>query len=311
MVYKQTTDAHAIDLERQEVRHQRMLEGNSEFFNPWQYRMFSTLVVEGFYRSLNSLVSSIDRVESFLFFRFLQNILIFFIADLYFRALSIPNPWLRITGHLILAFSMSHSVFQSDLSFNTYFDILFYLLAAWLILKEYYMWVLPVVAVAAFNRETSALIPALLVVPFINWKERKIPLSILKIGIAAGVVFVVVFISVRLYYGFRPAVGIHGMSTMRDYFLFNLGFFRIYPELMGTVSFLPVVVVLFLKRLPEILRKWFWVVCPVWFVIHFVYTTAVETRLFLVPQALIFIPAFLILIDSWYKDGKSTELIAS
>lgn len=311
MVYKQATDSHAVDLERQEVRHQRMLDGDSEFFNPWQYRMFSTLVAEGFYRGLNSIIPSMDRVKSFLLFRFLQNLLIFFVADLYFRALNIRNPWLRLTGQLILAFCMAHSVFQSDLSFNTYFDILFYLLAAWLILKKYYIWIIPVTAVAAFNRETSALIPAMLVIPFINWKARRIPWSVLKPGIVAGILFILVFVSVRVYYGYRPAVGIHGMTTIRDYVLFNMKFFRIYPELLGTLAFLPIVVLVYLKRLPEMLRTWFWIICPIWFVIHFVYTTAVETRLFLVPQALIFIPAFLLLVESWYKDNESTEFTAS
>lgn len=313
VVYKQATDGNAIKLEEQEVRHQRMLVGDSEFFNPWQYRMFSTLVVEGFYRSLHGISPSVDHKIAFLVFRFLQNILIFFIADLFFSALKIANPWLRLSGQMILAFCMAHSVFQSDLSFNTYFDILFYLLAGWSILREKYIWIIPITVAAAFNRETSALIPVMLVVPFINVKERSVPAAILKIGVIAGVLFVAVFISVRLFYGYRLSAGIHGMSTVSDFFFFNIKFFRMYPELVGTLSFLPIVVILYLRRLPKILQTWFWVICPAWFLIHFTYTTAVETRLFLVPMAIIFIPAFLLLIEGWYREvnnpvySKSSE----
>lgn len=307
IVYEQAADSNAVDLDTQLVRHERMLAGESEFFNPWQYRIFSTFVVEGFYQAVHFVVPKVDKVTSFLIFRFLQNLLIFFIAYLYYKSLGIRNPWLVLTGICILSFSMAHSVFQSDLSFNTYFDILFYLLSGWLILREKYIWVVPLMLVAALNRETSLLIPALLVVPFIQWKKMTIPGNIFKIGAAAVIVFFMVFIGVRLLYGYPPAEGIHGMKGLSDYLLFNIRFMRMYPELIGTLGFLPIVVVLFLRRLPLRLQQWFWVVCPAWFAIHLAYSTAVETRLFLVPQALIFVPAFLYLIEDWYKKQGATQ----
>jgi hypothetical protein len=150
------------------------------------------------------------------------------------------------------------------------------------------------------NRETSLLIPAMLVLPFIQWKERKIPRAILVPGLLSTLVFFVAFISVRVYYGYRAPEGINGMTSVSEYLLFNLRFFRLYPELIGTLAFLPLVIIIFLKRLPRLLQYWFWIICPAWFGIHFVYSTAVETRLFLVPQILVFIPAFLWLIENWY-----------
>ncbi|MBX2971064.1 MAG: hypothetical protein KF803_16980 [Cyclobacteriaceae bacterium] len=307
IVYEQATDANAIDLQRQEERHLRMLEGNSEFFNPWQYRMFSTVVTEGFYRVIHAIVPTVDRTQCFLLFRFLQNLLIFFVADYYFRALAVHNPLLRLVGVTLLGVSMAHSVFQSDLSFNTYFDILFYVLGALLILREKYVWLIPLMAVAAFNRETSALIPAMLVVLHINWPKLSIPKPVLLYGLASGLVFVFVFVGVRLYYGFQPAEGIHGMRSITDYLIFNLKFFRMYPELIGTLLIVPFVIVFYLKRLPAVIQKWFWLVCPIWFVIHLCYSTAVETRLFLVPQALIFIPALLILVEGWYTNSLQVQ----
>jgi hypothetical protein len=253
-----------------------------------------------------------DKTVSFLLFRFLQTLLIFYIANSYYQALAIRNPWLILSGMLIMAFSMAHSVFQSDLSFNTYFDILFYLIAGLLIIRKKYIWIIPLMVLAALNRETSLLIPGMLVIPFITWKPFHIQRNILLISaFAVTGMFSICFIGVRIYFGYPPAEGINGMRGLTDYLFFNLRFFRTYPELMGTLAFLPLVVILFLKRLPIILQQWFWVVCPVWFLIHFAYSTAVETRLFLVPQVLIFIPAFLWLIENWYGQSEAkTEIQA-
>ncbi len=307
IVYEQATDSIAIDLETQLVRHERMLSGESEFFNPWQYRVLSTYLVEGFYQTIHFVIPQVDKIYAFLFFRFLQNVLIFYIAFLYYQSIGVRNPLLILTGICILSYAMAHSVFQSDLSFNTYFDIFFYLLGGWLIIREKYVWIIPLMFVAALNRETSLLIPAMLVVPFIQWKRMIIPGNVLRIATASVFAFFVVFIGVRVFYGYQPSEGIHGMKGFADYLLFNIRFKRMYPELIGTLSFLPIMVLLFLRILPLLLQQWFWVVCPVWFAIHLAYSTAVETRLFLVPHALIFIPAFLYLIEDWYKRQLVTQ----
>jgi hypothetical protein len=303
IVYQQATHTDAISLDEQLVRHQRMLDGNSEFFNPWQYRVFSTYVSEAFADTVRFFVPSIGKAYAFLGLRFIQNIVIFILAGLYFRRLAIENPWLRLSGILILGFCMAHSVFASDLSINTYFDIIFYLTAAILILKNKYFWIVPLMFVAALNRETSALIPLMVVLPAINWKERLIDRNRLWAGAAAGIVFLVVFFSIRAYYGYREAMGINDMTSIKEFFLYNIKFKRMYLQMIGTLGFLPIVVVLFLNKLSPTLRTWFWIVVPVWFIIHLCYSAAVESRLFLVPQALIFVPAFLQLINRWYTEN--------
>jgi len=300
VVYKQATDLNAISIEDQIVRHQRMLDGESEFFNPWQYRILSTYLAEGFHQLLNNVSSRIDKPISFLLFRFLQNLLIFYIAKSYFQSLNIRNPWLILTGILIMTFSFAHSVFRSDLSFNTYFDILFYLLAALLIMRAQVVWLIPLMFFAALNRETSLLIPGMLIIQFITWKPFSVNYKIFGITVTSVVAFAIGFVGVRLYFGYSPPAGIHGMTTFLDFFVFNLKFKTMYPELIGTFAFLPLVVIIFLTRLPFVLQRWFWLVVPTWFFIHLAYSTAVETRLFLVPQVLIFIPAFLWLIENWY-----------
>jgi hypothetical protein len=110
-------------------------------------------------------------------------------------------------------------------------------------------------------------------------------------------------VAVRAYFGYQPAVGIHGMTSPKDFFMFNITFFRMYPLLLGTLSVIPIVVMFNLGNLPAILRHWFWLIVPFWFLIHLAKGTAVETRLFLVPQVIIFLPAFLLLIDHWYVEN--------
>lgn len=300
VVYRQATDQQAISLGEQEARHMKMLRGDSEFFNPWQYRIFSTYAVEYTYQILHSISNKISRTHAFLAFRFGQNILVLLMLQLYLVALGIRNPWLIMVGLILTGFCMATSVFKSDLSFNTYFDILFYLIAAWLIIKEKLIWIIPLTAVAALNRETSLFIPFMVLAPFIPNQIRQVPKKNLLVVVGALMVFAIVFILVRVYYGYQPPTGIHGIANFLDYLKFNLTFFRMYFELAGTLTFLPVLVLLFSKHLPELLRKWFWLICPTWFAIHLAYSTAVETRLFLVPQVLIFIPAFLWLVENWY-----------
>lgn len=304
IVFKQSSDLHAIDLKTQEERHLRMLAGDSEFFNPWQYRILSTYAVECFYKITHAVSTNITRTHAFLAFRVGQNVLILLMLHLYLIALGIRNPWLIMLGMVLTGFCMATSVFKSDLSFNTYFDILFYLGAGWLIIKGKLIWLIPLTAMAALNRETSLLIPFMAIVANVPSAIRQIPKRTFWIVAGSLVVFAVVFVAVRMHYGYQPAKGIHGMSSFTDYLKFNLTFLRLYPELAGTLTFIPVVVLLFLRRLPTVLQQWFWLICPAWFAIHLAYSTAVETRLFLVPQVLIFIPAFLWLVENWYLKNQ-------
>jgi hypothetical protein len=279
-----------------------MLDGNSEFFNPWQYRIFSTYFSEAVADAVLFVIPTLGKGMAFLGLRFIQNVAIFLLAGLYFRKLGIGNPWLRLTGNLILGFGMAHSTFASDLSINTYFDITFYLIAALLILKGRYFWVVPLMFLAALNRETSALIPLMLIIPAINLKERLIDRKRFWAGVAGGAVFIIVFFSVRAYYGYREPMGVNDMTNVMEFFIYNLKFKRMYVHLIGTLAFLPIVVILFLNKLSPALRTYFWIVVPAWFVIHLCYSAAVESRLFLVPQALIFVPAFLQIVDRWYSE---------
>lgn len=304
VLYEQVVNCHAIDMATQLFRHNNVLEGKSEFFNPWQYRVLSVYLVE--FLQLFFLRIFDNHYYAFYFLRFLQNLAIFVVAYKYYKALELKSDFLIVLGILLLGYNMSHSVFQSDLSLNTYFDVLFYLLTGYLIVMNKALWILPLIVIAALNRETSILIPILLAGCAIDFTNKKIAnRQNIKIAVWSLVFFMIIFISLRLYYGMPSAVGIHGMQSPLEYLKFNLTFFRMYPELFGTLGIIPLIVILRFKSLNNYLRTFFFLLVPVWFIIHFLKSTAVETRLFLVPQALVFIPACLKIIEKEIIDKLS------
>ena len=48
------------------------------------------------------------------------------------------------------------------------------------------------------------------------------------------------------------------------------------------------------RKWPLELRAFFWVIVPVWFLVHAFGSVMAETRLLLVPQAMVFIPGALL-----------------
>lgn len=308
IVYEQATNCLSIDMAEQLVRHKNMLMGNSAFFNPWQYRVFSTYILEGFIIVFAKIPFANHPFLPYFFLRFIQNMAICYIAYKYYKALQLKSKYLIMLGILLLGYNMSNSVFQSDLSFNTYFDVLFYLLGGYFIFSNRTMWIIPLMIVAALNRETSGLIPLMAIFSAVDFKKKEVKsIGDFKYGIYGFIVFVIIFIALRIYYGMPQAQGIHGMTSPIDYLKFNLTFFRMYPELFGTLGIIPLVVILKFKSLPLQLKLFFILIVPVWFIVHFIKSTVVETRLFLVPHALIFIPAFLLLIEQELKKINSNK----
>ncbi len=296
VVYEHATNCLAISADVQIERHERMLAGESEFFNPWQYRVFSMWVLEAVIQVYEGVLPGKPAILPYLFLHYLQIVLIFYLCIWYIRLLGIQNYYLIACGLSIIGFCMANSYFKSDLSFNTYFDIAFYLLAAILIIKKQVLWIIPLTLVAALNRETSGFIPFMLLAPYSAEALKNTPRQGWLIVGASLVLFVSVFVAVRLFYGFQPGLGINGMSSPRDFLVFNLTFFRLYPLLIGTLGIVPIIVLFGLRDLPPLLRSWFWLIVPAWFIIHFIKSNAMETRLFLVPQILIFVPALLLLV---------------
>lgn len=302
VLYEHSVSDCAISPTEQLERHARMLAGNSEYFNPWQYRIFSTLLLEGTIRTTHFLIPQVPELAPYFFLHFAQTVLLLYLCLFYFRELDLKNPYLLVAGLIIICFCISNSSFKSDFSFNTYFDVIFYLVAALLIIAKRYFWIIPLTFFAALNRETSGFIPLMLVMPFPIAEWKSISKQRLLIAVISLALFGIVFFALRWHFGYRNYVGLNEMRTVSDFLVFNFTFFRTYPLLLGTLSVVPIIFIMNLTKLPGLLQGWFWLIVPIWFVLHFTKSNAMESRLFLVPHILLFMPGLLVTVEQWYMD---------
>ncbi|MCF6286895.1 MAG: hypothetical protein L3K26_17155 [Candidatus Hydrogenedentes bacterium] len=111
----------------------------------------------------------------------------------------------------------------------------------------------------------------------------------------------------RLVYGMRPyIVPTAGKEPILPLLMFNLTWWRTWVFLFATLGLMPLMALLSWKAWPPTLRRFFWAVVPVWFPVHFCLAHAPETRLFLVPQVLIFIPGALLGLKYYGDRSRST-----
>jgi len=326
-------------------RHIALIEGNSEYYNPWQYRMLSPMIVEGLMFMYNNTIDRLYPIEEkltftiaktseptpetkefikllqtkgaikylliFLILRFFLNITVFLLAW-YFWKHFVSNELLIFFGLMFLSMGMGNAVIASDLTFNTYFDIIFYLLAALIIVKKRNpAWIIPIVMLSAFNRETSILIPFLFFISNcdfsnFNFKNYKSLLNFLPskriwlIAITSFFIFLLIFIGLRIYYGYQPQQvwKVPAGIQMIRLNLVSAVSVKSYFEMLGLFSVIPIVILLRFRSLPIILRTWFICIVPLWFTAHIYSVVIYQTRLFLVPSIIIFMPMFLFMIDN-------------
>ncbi len=255
----------------------------------------------------------------FIFFRFTEHFFIFFLA---WRLWSyfVKNKWLIFFGINFLALALGNAVAVADLSFNTYMDIIFYLTTANIIVyKKNYLWLVPITILASLNRETGILIPALYFISqtdFTNfnpsktfWKSIVFPSAkIWWLTTFLYVLFFAVFVSLRIYFGYKPqqVFKVPAGLPMLKLNLFSAVGVKAFMELLGTFAVIPLIILYTFKRLPYLLKKWFLFLVPIWFTVHFVSVVAYQTRLFLVPLAMIMIPMLLWLIENEMKNNTET-----
>ena len=262
--------------------------------NPWQYRVFSAFVMN-VVLTLASHVNVPHHVAySLIALRVILDTLILLLSVVYYRKLRLSLPHALI-GMAVLAWGMSYSYYNSDLSFNTFFDVFFYLLAGIFILREGFIWIVPITLLAAFNRETSGFIPFMLLfyAIFVLPKDSPRRRDAYLIFAAAAAVYALVFVGLRLAYGPQELLVSHGHYPGLPLLTFNLSQKLTWEQLMATLSIIPILALLGYPKWPASLRVFFWVVVPLWFGIHAAAAVMAETRLFLVPQALVLIPGAL------------------
>jgi len=277
--------------ELQITRHRTVLNGTSE--DPFQYRLLSEYLVEGVVALTKRLQVPHPHSWGFVIFRVLQNILLFFIAALYYRKLGL-DTYIILIALSLLAWGMSHSFYGSDFQFSTYSDVIFYLLAGLVILQKKYVWIIPIAGLAVLNRETSGLIPVMLLATEIfSRRGRSISKRVIYLGAAALALYAIGYLGIRYLLGPRPLHTPHGYCQGWELFTANMCSSRCWFQLLATFGIIPAMALFSIRRWPRILKIYFWTIVPFWFLLHLFVGVMFETRLFLVPLALIFVPGAL------------------
>jgi len=329
-------------------RHKAVIEKRSEYYNPWQYRILCPYSIEALLWVYNLTVDKIYPIEEklnfsiqnttgttdetdqfvklmqtpgamkymiiFIFFRFFEHLLIYYLAWKLWHFF-VKSKWLIFFGLNFLALALGNAVTVADLSFNTYMDIIFYLVTANVIVhKKNPALLIFIIILAAFNRETGILIPALYFISqtdFTKFRFNKINVKAIEFPPAKTwiftavlyIIFIAIFIGLRNYFGYRPqqvwkaAAGL----PMLKLNLFSAVGIKAFMELIGTFAVIPLLILYKFKSFPHLLKKWFLFMVPVWFAVHYVSVVAYQTRLFMVPFVIIMLPMLLWLIEKEVK----------
>ena len=261
--------------------------------DPWRYRLLSEWGAEGALQAADAVGFSKPAVVGFLGFRVLQNLAIFALAWLFFRRLGLG--WYEsLFGLGLLAWGFTQALLHQAMAFNTYGDVAFYLAAALLILQRRYWWVVPLTVLAAINRETSGLIPLMLMAMAWQLGRRSDEgRRVLRIGAVALVAFAATYGIVRLAVG--PAFFIKGNGQdpgleMLDY---NVTRGQTWDLVFQTLNVLPLLALIAWRRWSPALKAFGVAIVPAWFVIHAFTAVLAESRLLLVPLAVVFVPGAL------------------
>ena len=336
-------------------RHKAVIEKRSEYYNPWQYRILCPMIVEGMLFVYDHTIDKIFPIEKkihfsiesstgtnpetdgfvklmqtpgamkymviFIFFRLIEHFIIYLLAWKLWGAF-IKNKWLIFFGINFIALSFGNAVTAADLSFNTYLDIIFYLLTANIIVyHKDARWLIPITVLAAFNRETGILIPALYFISktnFSNFNLKKLNIKDINFPkkqtwfftALLYIFFIIGFIGLRMYYGYQPQQVWKAKAgwPMLKLNLMSAAGIKAYMELIGTFAVVPLIILYKFKSLPYLLKKWFLFLVPIWFAAHYVSVVAYQTRLFMVPLILIFMPMMLWLIEKYIAGNNQEEL---
>ena len=276
-----------------------------------------TPATEKFVKELND-PEIIKYLAIFILFRFVIDLMILFFSFLLLRFF-IKNLWLVLLGLIMISWSMGNGVNVSDLSFNTYLDVCLYLITGCLIVYRIRPWlVLPITIIGAFNRETSLLIPFLFFISNIsfdtfNYKQifHYLPSrKVLLISIFSFVAFLTVFVGLRIYFGYRPQTiwKVPAGWSMLRLNTFSIVAIKGYFEMFGVFSILPLICIYKFKRCSMILRTWFLALVPIWFFVHLYSVVDYQSRLFLVPTLLVFLPMLFEIIEKTSSlDSKSLD----
>jgi hypothetical protein len=266
---------------------------NSNDGDPWVYRVGSAWLALRARDVAKAAGFGQPGTVGLLAFKLLENIGIFALAWLLYRRLG-ASRYASALGLALIAWAFTQAQFNSGLSFDTYGDVLVYLAAALLILSRRYAWVLPLTVVGALNRETSGLVPVMLMASAVPLGLRTTEgRRVAALGAAALGLFAVTYLSVRVAQGPHDLIIGYGNHPGWEAFEYNVGRGQAWDFIFRTVTIVPLLALTQWRHWPVLLRAFAVAVVPAWLVIHLLASSLDETRLLLVPYVLVFVPGAL------------------
>lgn len=265
-----------------------------EAASPWQYRPLTNHLVLWACRGAEIIGLPRATGVTFVAIRVAQNFALFLLAFLLYRRLGI-GAYAAILGLMALTWGMTQANYGTDLAFDAYTDILCYLLAALLLLARRFGWLVPLTALAALNRETSGLIPVMVVASGTTLRPRLgIDRAFAGPAGMALAIYVLIVGGLRLWYGSQPWVGWEaGASVPFGFLKYNLTHHIAWGHTAGVLGIVPLLALACYRVWHPDLRAWFWAVVPAWALLHLFLAPLDESRVVLLPQVLVFIPGML------------------
>lgn len=287
-------------------RHLNVLRGTAP--GHWQYRLLSEWLVHGAIVLCRRLELDRPVAVAFILFRILQNLAIFSLCAVYYRRLGLGEARVLL-GMSCLAWGMTNARYDSDLSLNTFSDMIFYLVAALLILARRDVWLVPLCVLAALNRETAGLIPLMALLHRVDASADQRSPRRFAPALLALAAFAATYFAVHWAIGPRPEFPSYpGHQRGIDTLLVNLHRRWTWSQLLATNGWLPFLALAAFRRWPPGLRAFFWAVVPAWYAAHFAMSVVAETRLMLVPLAIVFVPGALLGLEEVKGEAPSGHI---
>lgn len=263
---------------------------------PAQYRFLSIQIVARLAEAARDAGVPRPIGVTFVALRLAQTFALFTVALLYYRRLGI-HPYLGIFGVSALAWGMTMGNEGCYLALDAHMDVLFYMMAGWCIVAGRPAWLLLLCPLAALNRETSIFIPFMLLAASLRFRSDgppRLPHNRALIVAGALGLHAVVFLGLRLHYGFQDFTGLPpGMQPGFPMILHNFGHSNTWLHLAGVLGVMPILALFTGRRIPPVLRSFFWAVVPIWVLLNLMGGVMARGHVMLMPQALVFVPAVL------------------
>lgn len=266
--------------------HQRIITGQAE--PPYQYRLFDELNVELFARAFKGILGLPD---IYLFYRIAQVFIILILAFHFYRRIGVPG----LLGVSVLIYSISLSLIGRDLCLSNYTELIIWLGCLIAFLKEDPKPIIFLTILGALVRETIILIPLLLILKGILDRQKES----LKTGLISLFGFLILFSLVRFVLFPRGLTSIPiGDGTPLSAFAFNILNPSTYTHGLVALSLFPIAFLLSvitpIKRTPSDLWLIYFFIAS-WYGLTLFLAIGAEVGLFLVPQAILFIPGVILI----------------